>query len=133
MKKIPALLGLTGVILGALGAHALKPQLAAADTLAVWQTAAQYHLLHAVALLAAAVALITETARNRPALARWLQRAMRAWTAGIFLFSGSLYWVALGGPRWLWPFAPLGGLALMLGWTCVFIAALAKDTPPEDR
>ncbi len=131
MKKIPALLGLTGVILGALGAHALKPQLVASGKLDVWQTAAQYHLLHAVALFAAAIALITDAARTRPVFARWLQRAMRAWIAGIVLFSGSLYWVALGGPRWLWPFAPLGGLALMLGWACVFMAALAKDKRPQ--
>lgn len=127
MKKIPALLGLAGVILGAMGAHLLKPQLAAAGTLDAWQTAAHYHLLHAVVLAAAALALITDAAQRRPALARWLRRAMLAWTTGIVLFSGSIYWLALGGPRWLGPVTPLGGFALMLGWAFLFAAACAKD------
>ena len=121
---------MTGVILGALGAHKLKPQLIESGTLDVWTTAVQYQLVHAVAMLAVTLALMTSFAREpaQAALARWFKRATCAWAAGGVLFSGSLYWVALGGPRWLWPFAPTGGLCLIAGWGCVFIAACVKST-----
>jgi uncharacterized membrane protein YgdD (TMEM256/DUF423 family) len=94
------LLGFTGVALGAFGAHALKEALAANGTTATWQTAVLYHLIHAAALVAL------------PGLP-WVGRC---WIAGVVLFSGSLYWLALGGPKFLGPVTPLGGLALLLGW-----------------
>ena len=94
------LLGVTGVALGAFGAHALKDTLSALGTTATWQTAVFYHLLHAVALA---------TAPTAP----WVGRC---WIAGVLLFSGSLYWLAVGGPRFLGPITPLGGLAFLLGW-----------------
>jgi uncharacterized membrane protein YgdD (TMEM256/DUF423 family) len=47
---------------------------------------------------------------------------------GIILFSGSLYGIALGGPRWLGPVTPLGGLALLAGWFCLIAAGLVKET-----
>ncbi len=94
------LLGFTGVALGAFGAHALKETLAANGTTTTWQTAVLYHLIHAVALVA---------------LPGW-PWAGRCWIAGVVLFSGSLYWLALGGPKFLGPVTPLGGLALLLGW-----------------
>lgn len=126
MKIASGIFGLSGVALGALGAHALAARLAATGKASVWETAAQYQLLHAVALLAVAVALMSGAARERPGVTRWLTRAGWCWSAGVVLFSGSLYWVALGGPRWLWPFAPAGGLALMAGWLCVCAAAGAR-------
>lgn len=94
------LLGFTGVALGAFGAHALKETLTANGTTAAWQTAVLYHLIHAVALVA---------------LPGW-PWVGRCWLAGVVLFSGSLYWLALGGPKFLGPVTPLGGLALLLGW-----------------
>ena len=94
------LLGFTGVALGAFGAHALKETLAANGTTATWQTAVLYHLIHAVALAA------------QPDRA-WVGRC---WIAGVILFSGSLYCLALGGPKFLGPVTPLGGVALLLGW-----------------
>jgi uncharacterized membrane protein YgdD (TMEM256/DUF423 family) len=97
------LLGFTGVALGAFGAHALKETLTTHGTMATWQTAVLYHLLHAVALGAV------------PA-GPWVGRC---WIAGVGLFSGSLYWLALGGPKFLGPVTPLGGLALLLGWALV--------------
>jgi uncharacterized membrane protein YgdD (TMEM256/DUF423 family) len=97
------LLGFTGVALGAFGAHALKETLATSGHAATWQTAVTYHLIHAVALLAA------------PA-GKW---AGRCWIAGIILFSGSLYWLSLGGPRFLGPVTPFGGLFLLAGWALV--------------
>ena len=95
-----SLLGFTGVALGAFGAHALKETLHAHGTTATWQTAVLYQLIHAVALLA---------------YPGW-SWAGRCWIAGVVMFSGSLYWLALGGPKFLGPVTPLGGIALLLGW-----------------
>jgi uncharacterized membrane protein YgdD (TMEM256/DUF423 family) len=104
------LLGFTGVGLGAFGAHALKDTLTASGTLPLWQTAVQYHLIHAVALLAIGV---WPGAGNQAHWIAW------CWTAGVMLFSGSLYGLALGGPRILGPITPIGGLALLAGWLLV--------------
>lgn len=117
------LFGLTGVALGAMGAHALKATLMERGMMQAWETAARYHLFHAVALLAAAAwSQAANPTGDDPRFA-W---AARCWAAGIVLFSGSLYWLALGGPRWLGPVTPLGGIALMAGWLLVTLAALAK-------
>ncbi len=117
-------LGLTGVALGALGAHALKGRLMERGTMAAWETGAQYHLFHAVATLAVAVWLRAGYGGGATNSMLW---AARLWCAGTLLFSGSLYWLALGGPRWLGPVTPLGGLALMLGWLLVAIAAFRRS------
>lgn len=117
------LFGLTGVALGAIGAHTLKATLVERGMVQAWETAARYHLFHALALLAAAIWVRTGEAG---ASARPFVWAGRCWSAGIVLFSGSLYWLALGGPRWLGPVTPLGGLAMMAGWLCVAIAAFPK-------
>ena len=102
------LLGLTGVALGAAGAHGpLHDALVAAGALDAWRTAVLYHLIHAVALLA-----LAGWTAGWPG-ARW---TARCWLAGVILFSGSLYWLALGGPKILGPITPLGGLALLSGW-----------------
>lgn len=118
-----AILGATGVGLGAFGAHALKARLQAADTLSTWDTAVQYHLLHAVALLVlAAWSRLAAADSAAPALTTsgWL------FVIGIVLFSGSLYGLALGGPRWLGPVTPLGGLAFIAGWLWLLKAAVAN-------
>lgn len=119
------LLGLTGVALGAMGAHALKAILVERGMMHAWDTAAKYHLLHALALLGAAAWLRTANGAG----ARNVFWAARCWCVGVFLFSGSLYWLALGGPRWLGPITPLGGLAFMAGWTLVGCAAFARERP----
>jgi uncharacterized membrane protein YgdD (TMEM256/DUF423 family) len=133
------LLGAAGVVTGALGAHALAPALTARDTRGVWETAVQFHLLHAVALLGLAAWLragerihsTTPTeARFRggfPAGARRLDWAVRSWVIGIILFSGSLYALAFGwAPRVMGPLTPLGGLFLIAGWVLAAAAALAS-------
>jgi uncharacterized membrane protein YgdD (TMEM256/DUF423 family) len=105
------LFGFTGVALGAFGAHALKETLALHSSATTWQTAVLYHLVHSVALLAAARwAIAGSTAIV------WIARL---WVAGILFFSGSLYWLSLGGPKFLGPITPLGGLAFLLGWALV--------------
>ena len=105
------LFGFTGVALGAFGAHALKETLALHSSATTWQTAVLYHLVHSVALLT---------------VARWgiagstaIVWIARLWVAGILFFSGSLYWLSLGGPKFLGPITPLGGLAFLLGWALV--------------
>jgi uncharacterized membrane protein YgdD (TMEM256/DUF423 family) len=106
-----ALLGLLGVAAGAFGAHALRDALTP-ELLDIWKTAVLYHLVHAVALLAAA------SAANR-----WPSRASTAagWLffAGIIVFSGSLYALSLTGLRGLGAVTPIGGLAFLAGWACL--------------
>jgi uncharacterized membrane protein YgdD (TMEM256/DUF423 family) len=80
------------VVLGAFGAHALKERLAA-DMLAVYQTAVQYHFWHALGLLA--VGLVSA----RLAENAWLRAARGLLAAGIVLFCGSLYVLVLSGPK----------------------------------
>jgi uncharacterized membrane protein YgdD (TMEM256/DUF423 family) len=123
---IAALYGATGVMLGAFGAHGLKSQLGAGG-LAVWQTAVQYHLVHALALLA--VGLWLRLADPLPALPAWpLVLAGWSFAVGVLLFSGSLYALALGGPRALGPVTPLGGAALIAGWLALAWAG-ARSLP----
>jgi uncharacterized membrane protein YgdD (TMEM256/DUF423 family) len=116
------LFGLSGVALGALGAHALRDVLSERGYTQAWETGARYHLYHALALLGAAI--WSRVAARPPRVIRW---AVGCWSVGIVLFSGSLYWLALGGPRWLGPVTPLGGVALMFGWGCVLAAAFSRE------
>ena len=103
--------------LGAFGAHALKAQLAA-DALAVWQTAVQYHAWHALGLLG-----IGLWQRQAPE-PRALRVASLLLAAGIVLFSGSLYALALTGVRGLGTVTPFGGVAFIAGWLALAKAAL---------
>lgn len=103
-----AVFGLLGVALGAFGAHGLKAVLDA-DMAATFETGARYQMYHALALITAG--WIGRTARNAwPTWAGW------SFVAGILLFSGSLYVLALTGARWLGAITPLGGLAFIVGW-----------------
>jgi len=116
---LSGLFGVCGISLGALGAHGLQARLLVAGTLSAWKTAVLYHLVHTAALLAVALfASIQQDAENR-----WAQRAGLWWAAGIVLFSGSLYVLALGGPRWLGPITPIGGVAFIIGWAMLLPAA----------
>ncbi len=117
------LLGLTGVAFGAMGAHALKVTLMERGMMVAWETGARYHLFHAIALLGLAAWVRTMQSEATARLGSWIAWL---WCFGVVLFSGSLYWLALGGPRWLGPVTPFGGLALMVGWLLVIIAALRR-------
>jgi uncharacterized membrane protein YgdD (TMEM256/DUF423 family) len=107
-----ALLGVTAVGLGAFGAHGLEGMLAGAadgaQRLDWWETAAHYHLVHALAVVAAA---------------RVSTAAVLCLTAGVLVFSGTLYAMALGAPSLLGAVTPIGGVSLMLGWVLFGIAA----------
>lgn len=106
---LAALLFALAVAFGAFGAHALKARLAP-DLQAMWQTAVQYHAWHAMGLLVAGLFLLHKPQSGGAALAAWL------FVAGIVLFSGSLYALALTGARWLGAVTPLGGAAFIAGW-----------------
>lgn len=121
--------GLTGVALGALGAHGpLRVFLDQQGTHASWETAVHYQLIHALALLGGAIWLQFDQVQSRTRLL-W---ATRWWTLGIIFFSGSIYTLAVGGPKFLGPLTPLGGIALMLGWCCVIAAAAGPRSLPRN-
>ena len=101
------------IALGAFGAHALKDLLIGTGRQEVWQTAVDYHMWHALALVLCALIPGTGKAKSAAAI---------LFAGGILLFSGSLYWLALGGPGWLGPVTPLGGSALMAGWVALLLA-----------
>jgi uncharacterized membrane protein YgdD (TMEM256/DUF423 family) len=126
LPLIASIIGASGVAMGAFGAHALKSSLASREMTAVWETACLYHLVHALAVLI----VVLLPASSYPSLRLpMLRRAAWCWVAGVVLFSGSLYALALGGPGWLGPVTPLGGLAFIAGWVLVSFARL----PAEDN
>ena len=96
---------------GAFGAHALRATLSP-EMLAVFETGVRYQMYHAFATFAAAWALA-----NRPR--RVFGAAGALFLAGIVVFSGSLYLLALTGERWLGAVTPLGGGAFLAGWVCL--------------
>jgi uncharacterized membrane protein YgdD (TMEM256/DUF423 family) len=103
---VGGLLGLLGVAAGAFGAHALEGGVTP-ERLAVFETGARYHLVHALAIvLAGAMAAWLPLAR----VAGWL------FTVGIVVFAGSLYLLVLLDAAWLGAITPIGGLAFMAGW-----------------
>ena len=106
-----------GVVLGAFGAHGLRDRLTP-DLLTAWQTGVEYHLFHALGLLAIGIML-----RLLPQ-SRLLRPAAWALLIGILLFSGSLYLMAVTGFRPLGVITPFGGLAFLAGWLLLTIAAL---------
>ena len=110
--RVAAIAGGLAVILGAFGAHGLKERLTA-DLLTIYETGVQYHFYHALALLA--LALATERIWQTV----WAWRAAMCWIAGILVFSGSLYLLAITGLRWLGAITPIGGVAFILGWFCL--------------
>lgn len=100
-------LAFSGVAMGAFGAHAVRGKIAD-DLLAIYQTGVLYHLIHALALWSLAL-----VGRNGGAK---IGAPATLFTAGITLFSGSLYVLALSGQRWLGAVTPLGGLCFLGGW-----------------
>jgi uncharacterized membrane protein YgdD (TMEM256/DUF423 family) len=110
LLRVGAVLCFLAVALGAFGAHALKATLQSSGMLDAWNKAVLYHLVHAVALVALALA----GAGNRA--------SYYLLAAGIVLFSGSLYAMALSNVRWLGAITPLGGLCFLTGWAWLAIA-----------
>jgi uncharacterized membrane protein YgdD (TMEM256/DUF423 family) len=118
---IIAVSGLTSVALGAFGAHGLKGKISE-SLLSAFQTATHYQMFHTLALLGVVV-FISQLSE----IPKGFIFACYFWLAGIIFFSGSLYGLALGGPTWLGPVTPIGGLLLMAGWLSLLIAGLQLE------
>ena len=116
LTVLAGVLGASAVAAGAFGAHGLA-DLVTPDRLAVWETAARYHLIHALALLALAA--------FGGRLGRAGRVASAAFVLGVLVFSGSLYVLVLTDTAWLGMITPLGGLALIAGWLAVAAGGLS--------
>lgn len=116
---LAATTGFLGVLLGAFGAHGLKsfvePLADAADRMRWWETGARYHLVHALAL-----GLVAIVAHHVPRLLPKVSAGL--FVAGIAIFSGSLYAMAISGVRGLGALTPLGGLFQLGGWLALLWA-----------
>jgi len=109
--RITAAIGFLAVALGAFGAHGLKEVLARHGTLATFETAAHYHLIHAVVMLWVA------TRDPFPVRVWW------CFFLGVLIFSGTLYVLAITGVKVLGAITPLGGLCLLAGWLLVMLGS----------
>lgn len=118
--SIASISGLFCVVLGAFGAHALKPLLSP-QMLAVYETGVRYQFYHSLAIILIVVLYQFNKSKK-------FKIASYFFFAGIFLFSGSLYLLALTSIHknpWIWlgPITPLGGLCFILGWIYLFLGA----------
>lgn len=117
--SIGALMTMLAVMIGAFGAHGLKPMLSA-DDMKVYETGVQYHMIHALGILLVAV------------LANiWGESAKLKWGArllliGIILFSGSLYVLSITGVKALGIITPFGGISFIAGWIMVAWAGFTQ-------
>jgi len=116
---LSGLLGFSAVALGAFGAHGLQSRLGSlpdgVKRLEWWNTAAHYHLTHALALALAAW-LVHRGAGTSALVAGW------SFIAGVLLFSGSLYMMTITGQTKLGAITPVGGLLLLAGWGAIMVA-----------
>jgi uncharacterized membrane protein YgdD (TMEM256/DUF423 family) len=115
-----ALYGAVGVVLGAFGAHALRNSFTP-RALETWQTAVNYQLLHALALLAVYL-LMRQAMSAGVEIGLSLKIAGWAFVAGVLMFSGSLYALAFGAPGIFGPITPLGGVSFIVGWLSLAVA-----------
>ena len=113
---IASVLGGISVILGAFASHALKDRLSD-RALEIWETGTKYQMYHALALILIALLITRLPASTSLVVAGY------AFIAGILLFSGSLYALSLSGIKWLGAITPLGGVAFIIGWICLAVAA----------
>lgn len=116
---LAAIFGGLGVALGAFGAHALRDRLTP-DLIATFETGVRYQVYHALALFGVVLAMSRWPQSNLAAWAGWL------FVAGIVIFSGSLYTLALSGQRWWGAVTPIGGVAFISGWLCLMLVAWRK-------
>lgn len=112
--RVAGVCGALAVVVGAFGAHGLKARLAATGYAAQYDTAVLYHLVHTAALGMCALPGLSPRARR---VALW------SFVAGVVLFSGSLYVLALTGTKWLGAVTPFGGTAFIVGWVALAVGA----------
>jgi uncharacterized membrane protein YgdD (TMEM256/DUF423 family) len=110
--RVGAVLAAAAVALGAFGAHAMQERLTP-ERMETWRTAANYHLVHAVALVA--LGCLGERLTGPASSGAW------ALLAGIVVFSGSLYVLCLTDRGWLGAITPLGGIAFLVGWVLIAV------------
>ncbi|MCH8208779.1 MAG: DUF423 domain-containing protein [Nitrospinae bacterium] len=119
--QLGGLFGGLSVLLGAFGAHSLKDHLTQ-QKLDVFQTATQYQFFHSLALVLVGILALQAGEQDR----KKINRAGKFFTAGILLFSGSLYILAFDGPRFFGPITPIGGLSLIIGWSLLAFSISKK-------
>jgi len=117
MMVIAAIFGLLAVLIGAFGAHGLKQRLTP-ELMTTYQTAVQYHFYHTFALLAVGVLLHVGIDNSAMRVSGY------AFIAGIIIFSGSLYVLAITDLRWLGAITPIGGAAFIVGWAAMFLGVI---------
>jgi uncharacterized membrane protein YgdD (TMEM256/DUF423 family) len=121
--RLPLVLGgcfaLLAVMAGAFGAHGLHGYISERG-LEVYQTAVTYQMTHAIALIL--VALLSACGLSR----RLLGLSAGFYVAGVLLFSGSLYTLALTDIRWIGPITPVGGLCFIIGWGFLIAAGVRQ-------
>jgi uncharacterized membrane protein YgdD (TMEM256/DUF423 family) len=115
--RIGAVLGFLGVAIGAFGAHGLKARLEALGTTTTFHTGVEYHFYHALALLAVGLIWGPLTPSRASNVAGW------AFLVGVILFSGSIYVLSVTGYRRLGMITPFGGVAFLVGWLALVVAA----------
>jgi uncharacterized membrane protein YgdD (TMEM256/DUF423 family) len=122
LQQYAAILGASGVALGAFGAHALKDTLTKGGHVENWKTAVAYQLFHATALIGMSALARTDNNGTNPGQ---LMRAGQCMALGSLLFSGSIYGLCLsmGPKKVLGPTTPIGGLLMISGWVMLGIAA----------
>lgn len=111
---IGSILAALSVVFGAFGTHYVQPQLEV-EALTWWQTAVQYQMWHALAVLT--LGLVNHA---------WVRLPALMLAAGAILFSGTLYAMALGAPRWFGAITPVGGFVMILGWCLLAWRAISK-------
>ena len=121
-----AINALIAVAMGAFGAHALRGQLSD-RLLEVFQTAVQYHAVHALGLILIGIIAQLLPAHRAIIASGWLL------LGGMILFSGSLYLLALTGVTWLGAITPLGGMALIIGWGLLAWGGMTSQGGPRPR
>lgn len=114
---IAAISGFIAVALGAIGAHGLENTLTP-KALATFETAVRYQFYHTLALLMTTI-LLHQQVKNR-----WLLYSALFFIFGLFAFCGGLYFYAFTATTVFAHVAPIGGIAFLGGWLCLFIAAL---------
>ncbi|AMO54678.1 membrane protein [Endozoicomonas montiporae] len=120
-----AISGFIAVSLGAFGAHGLKERLPE-RLFNVWVTGTEYQMYHSLAVILIAVLVLQLSDSKRADSSKWLRWSANSFLAGIVLFSGSLYALALTGISWLGMITPLGGVAFLLGWLALALFAIFK-------
>jgi uncharacterized membrane protein YgdD (TMEM256/DUF423 family) len=114
--RIAAALGFLAVALGAFGAHSLKDLLTRNESVNIWEKAVFYHFIHAVMLFLLA-------GRQPVPSAPWI-----SFLAGILLFSGSLYIMAVTKVHWLGFITPFGGVSFLIGWVWLIVSPPGRAT-----